>query len=278
MLKRPRHLWAGYELRSSVVRREIEWADHHRELLHAAFNTFRDRHPYFVTEDRREWQGAPYRVLIAHPEPAPDEIGLILGDYLNALRASLDYLVGAMRPAGPSRNSGFPLLLTRPEGRHGFKKRACVSLQDIPDDAVKLIHWMQPYHGGDTGLRHTFRSLGAIDTLWNISKHRTLHVVTAASAPDYVAHNRTGEQAQSIGFRMSAPDHTSQIWLPAEDEKEVFDPHFTVRISLAQPRGFAADWPRWIEEWELDGLVDHFHHVIRWEVVPQFNEFIQQGA
>jgi hypothetical protein len=279
MIRRPSHLWAGYELRSPVVRRQIEWADHHREVLHSTFNAFRDRRPYFITENRREYEGTEYRVMTAHSEPAPDEIGLILADYLNALRAALDYLVGEMRPDGPTRNSGFPLFLQRPPGQKGrFRNRACGYLRDIPDDAVKLIHWMQPYHRTDEGLRHTFKSLGAIETLWNIAKHRTLFVVTAATRPDYVVRERSDEQAKGIRYRYPGPDHSSDIWLPITEPQEEFQPHFDVHISLAQPRGFASDWPEWVETWELDGLVDHFYRVIRWEVVPQFNEFIQLGG
>jgi len=281
MIRRPRHLWGGYELRSPVVRRQIEWADHHRVLLQSTFKAFRDREPppYFITEDRRESEGTEYRVLTAHAEPAPDEIGHILADYLNALRAALDYLVGEMRPDGPSRNSGFPIFLKRPPGKKGrFKSRACIYLRDIPDDAVKLIHWMQPYHRTDGGMRHAFKALGAIETLWNVAKHRTLLVVTSATQPDYVWRERSGEQAKDIGFRFPGPDHSSDIWLPITEPQEEFGPHFAVHISLAQPRGFAADWPAWVEDWDLDGLVEYFYRVVRWEVVPMFNKFVQQGG
>lgn len=280
MIRRPKWPnWAGYELGSPVVDLKIQWADHHRIALHTAFEAFRDRQPppYLITEDRRVHEGREYRVLTAHPEPAPDEFGLIFGDFLQNLRSSLDYLVGAMRTDGPSRNSQFPILLERPKGPHGFKRRACVSLQGIPDEAVKLIHFMQPYHRPDVPARHTFKSLAAIEALWNIAKHRTLHVVTAATKPDYVGHQGTEEGASGIGFRMAAANHSSEIWLPTTKPDERFDPHFTVHVSLAEPRGFANDWPRWVESWELDGLVDHFHRVIRYEVATQFSQFIQRG-
>lgn len=140
---------------------------------------------------------------------------------------------------------------------------------------MKLIHWMQPYHRPDAPLRHSFKTLVAIETLWNISKHRTLLIVTAATRPDYVGRYRTDEEAQSIGFRFTAPGNSSEIWLPVTEPEEQFDPHFSIHISLAEPGGFASDWPKWVEEWELDGLVDHMHRVVRYEIAPHFNEFIQ---
>src|SRR5213592_4917234 len=104
----------------------------------------------------------------------------MLGDYVQNLRAALDYLVGAMRPDGPSRNSQFPIVLKRPKGPHGFKKRCCVYLHHVPDEAVQLIHWMQPYHR--PRWEGTFRNaLAALEVLWNVSKHRTLLVTTAVT-------------------------------------------------------------------------------------------------
>lgn len=282
MIRRPRWPnWAGYELGSPVVDLKIQWADHHREALHSTLKAFKDRKPppYLVTEDRRVYEGTEYRVLTAHPEPAPDEFGLIFGDYLQNLRSSLDYLVGAMRPGGPSRNSRFPIFLERRQGKDGrFRNRACVALRGIPEEAVRLIHFMQPYHRPDVLIRHTFKTLAAIETLWNISKHRTLHVVTAATVPDYVGRDRSDDQAKRIGFRFPGPDHSSEIWLPITEPQESFQPHFTVRMTLAQPGGFANDWPQWVERWELDGLVDHFCRVIRYEVATQFKQFIQPGT
>lgn len=274
MVRRPHWPnWAGSETGSAVVDAKIRWADHHRQAFHAALKEFRDRRPYRVTEDRRAHEGSVYHVLTAHPEPPPDEVGLIFGDYLQNLRSALDYLVGVMRPDGPSRNSRFPIFLERPIGRNGFRKRACVSLQGIPDEAVELIHFMQPYHRPHLPVRHAFKSLGAIEALWNIAKHRTLYVVTAATRPQYVGRDRSDQEAKRIGFRFPAPNNSSEIWLPVTEPEERFDPHFDVHLSLAQPPGFANDWPRWVESWELDGLIDHFHRVVRYEIAPQFNEF-----
>jgi hypothetical protein len=267
--------WAGESSGSPVVDRKIDWANHHRESLHSAISAFRDRRPYSVTEDRRVSDGMVYRVLTAHPEPAPDEIGLLFGDFLHNLRSALDYLVGAMRPDGPSRYSAFPILLERPLGSHGFKKRACVPLNGIPDEAVRLVHFMQPYLRPDLPLRHDFKALGAIQALWNIAKHRTLYVVTAATKPDYVGRERSGDDAPKVGFRFPAVERSSEWWLPVTDPPERFDPHFSVRLSLAKPAGLGDDWPAWVEDWDVDGLADHFHRVVRYDIAPQFKAFVR---
>ena len=272
--RRPyKHFWSGEPSRSPVVDLKIKWADHHRQLLKAAIEEFRLRKPYLVHEDRRSWEDTDYRVLNAVPEAAPDEIGLMLGDYIHNLRAALDYLVGAMRPTGPSRNSQFPILLER-KGPHSFKNRACLMLRDVPDEAVKLIHWMQPYHRPKWD-GWFWSALAALEVLWNVSKHRTLFIATAVTRPDYVGRERSDEDAKSIGFRFTAPNHSSEIWLPISEPEEHFEPHFSVHVALAEPRGFARDWPWWINEWEVDGLVDYLYRAVAEQVVPRFNDFIQ---
>lgn len=99
---------------------------------------------------------------------------------------------------------------------------------------------------------------------------------------NHVGHAARLRRAREIGgggqehrLPIPRPDHSSEIWLPITEPQEYFEPHFAVHISLAQPRRFASDWPTWVERWELDGLVDYFYRVVRWEVVPMFNEFIQ---
>jgi hypothetical protein len=278
MFRRPHQFfWSQAESRSDVVRAKVKWADHHHRLLADAVTKFRDSKPYLVNEDRRSWDGGDYDVVSAQPFPAPDDIGLILTDYIQNLRSALDYLVGAMRVDGPSRNSSFPLCLSRPLGPHGFRERQCIALRGIPNEAVKLIHWMQPYHRGQRRSGDLRDALRALEVLWNVSKHRTLLVVASRTRPYYVGRDRADEQAPSIAFRMRLPDDSSEIWLPVTSD-EKFDPHFSVHVSLAKPRGFANDWPDWIEEWEVDGLVDYLYRVVAQEVIPRFDEFIQQGA
>jgi hypothetical protein len=270
------------------VRSKTDWADHHRLLFHDELTRFRGTHPYVVVEDARFFEGKHYRVLTAVPDRSPDNLALIFSDFIQNLRSSLDYLVGELRADGPSRNSLFPIAMDRPRGPHGFRKRHCVALAGIPEDAVKLVHWMQPYHRPDLAdpIRHvpgrriglgegTFRdALRAIELLWNVSKHRTLFVVTAVTAPHYVGRERSGDDAEPVGFRVPGANKSSEIWLPVTEPEEKFDPHFEVKVTLAKPKGFAQDWLPWLGDWEGEDLMDYLHRAIRYEVLPQFNRFL----
>jgi hypothetical protein len=266
--------------RRSVVDLKIERANQHREELIAAIKTFREREPYAIREDRKESKGILYRVVTAHkPEDPPDAIPLLLGDFVQNLRASLDYLIGAMRIDGPSRDSAFPIC-TRRSGVNGFLQLSKRKLAGIPTPAKERIERMQPYdrrYGRPRIQRTHWQALAMLETFWKIEKHRTILLASSFLAPDYVAHNRSGEEASGIGHRITPTGDEADWWLPIDSRDQTFDPHFGIEVSLTKPRGFADDWPN-IAGWALDGLVEYMYRTVQYQVLPELREFIQPGA
>lgn len=265
----------------SPVDLKIERANHHREQLLAELEAFRERKPYLIRERQEEWRGVPYWVVTAYqPERPPDSIPLILGDFVNNLRASLDYLVGEMRPDGPSKKSAFPIFTRRTTspGFAGFFDVGYSKLAGIPSPAKKLIERMQPYdrrYGRPRIERAHWEVLAALEALWNIDKHRTILLATSLISPSEVRHYRTGEEASGIGHRFTPARDEADWWLPIDDGDQRFDPRFDVEVALAKPRGFAEDWPR--QEWgDLAGLVGYMYQVVVYGVLPQLRQFIQR--
>lgn len=118
---------------------KIERANHHREQLLADLEAFRDRKPYLIRERVEERGDLIYRFVSAEDaEPPPAHIALVRGDFVQNLRASLDHLVGAMLPDGPSRDSAFPICV-RKDGDSGFDRVSARKLAGIPDDAKDVI-------------------------------------------------------------------------------------------------------------------------------------------
>lgn len=267
----------GYSFVSHPIDLKIERANHHREELIASLKTFRERKPYLIRENRKEWRGITYRVVTAYqPERPPYSVSLVLGDFIQNLRASLDYLVGEMRVDGPSRDSAFPIC-TRRSGPNGFLQLSKKKLAGIPRPAQKMIERMQPYdRGRPRKERVRWEVLRMLQTMWNVDKHRTILLATTLLSPDYIAHNRTGEEPSGIAHRISAARDEADWWLPIDNRDQTFDPHFGVEISLAKPRGFADDWPD-IAGWPLDGLVDHLYNKVRYDVLPHLSQYVQRG-
>jgi hypothetical protein len=132
--------------------------------------------------------------------PIPKRIPLIIGDFLQNLRSSLDYLVWELVTAAkntPNHNNMFPICAT-PEA---FKAQiARHRLHGVPADAVAEIETLQPYHseGGPDG-----NVLAMIDDLCNINKHRrilTTFLFAAQAPPDFTIEEINGQLYGSLSF------------------------------------------------------------------------------
>jgi len=109
--------------------------------------------------------------IIATP---PAHLSAVLGDCIQNLRASLDYLVWELAPAQrrTTRDKlSFPIHREPPKrGRHFHPK--CI--EGLNPAAIAIIEELQPYYGGknpETDL------LFFVKELSNVDKHRSIHVV-----------------------------------------------------------------------------------------------------
>ena len=103
-------------------------------------------------------------------DPVPARFGLIIGDCLQNLRSSLDYLVWELVLAAnnqPGEHNMFPICSTPDAFKNAVSKRD--RLLGIHPDAVTEIDALQPYHLGKDWSKST---LATIDEIVNINKHR----------------------------------------------------------------------------------------------------------
>jgi hypothetical protein len=155
---------------------KVDWAKHHLELLDAEFEKFRLSDPHTIgtyddVEEDEYW-------MFLETKPAPDEIGLIAGDFVSCLRASLDHLATALTMLGggvPSDRASFPVIgVNNSASRRSFTN----SVTGIPEEAVKVIDSFQPHHSGSD---YTTTQLWKLHRLWNIDKHRRIPVDALSS-------------------------------------------------------------------------------------------------
>jgi hypothetical protein len=122
--------------------------------------------------------------IFKEKKPVPAKIGFILGDALQCLRSSLDYLVWELVEAAGKpthRRLMFPLALT-PEQYQSDLKRG--RLDGVDPNAIAVIERFQPFHSQTP--KETV--LGILDELTNLNKHRRLiftglHGITGDLAP-----------------------------------------------------------------------------------------------
>ena len=265
-------------LMSASADLKIGRANHHREQLLADLQAFRDREPYVIRERIEERGAVTYRVVSAEDaEQPPDQIALVLGDFIQNLRSSLDHVVGAIRADGPSKDSAFPICF-RKDGDAGFDRVSIKKLAGIPEAAKDIIESMQPYVPADGDRdwhRDMFRPLGILHTLWNIDKHRSILLSTTLVRPKYIGHNRTTDEPSGIGHRLAAAGGIAEWWLPVDERDQAFDPHFGIEVSLTRPIGFADDWPPEMGSRPLDGLVEQLYRTVAFGAVPRLREFMR---
>jgi hypothetical protein len=106
--------------------------------------------------------------------PIPARFGLIIGDCLQNLRSSLDYLVWELVLATnnqPGKHNMFPICDSAEAFKDALNKRK--RLLGVNPEAIAEIEALQPYHlGEDFGKA----ILWVLDELTNINKHRRVLV------------------------------------------------------------------------------------------------------
>jgi hypothetical protein len=103
-------------------------------------------------------------------EPIPTRFGIIVGDCLQNLRSSLDYLVWELVLAAnnqPGKHHMFPVCSTPEFFKEALSKRK--RLEGIHPDAIAEIDALQPYHLGQDWEKAV---VAVIDDIANTNKHR----------------------------------------------------------------------------------------------------------
>lgn len=165
----------------------------------------------------------------------PDQFGVILGDFLNNLRAVLDHLVGALvkRFGNPvSWGHAFPILTAEKDWPNDPN---WPKLAGIPLGWQAVIKCLQPYHRRDDPKQHP---LAVLSILNNADKHRTLHpLVTTPSEFDVEG---TKPDGASIEYRFLPPftrlEEGTELYAVRADPPSDFDvrvnPDVTVQIAF----------------------------------------------
>lgn len=151
------------------VRQKIDHAKSHFELVKFEMNGYLNTHPGEFVPNANGDPNQPTFVL-KPKSPIPEKIGLIVGDCLQNLRSSLDYLIWELvLKAGniPGKKNMFPITLTASAFQDA--KRAH-RLQGVNSTAAALIDALQPYHDGKPSETY----LAILDELTNVNKHRRL--------------------------------------------------------------------------------------------------------
>jgi hypothetical protein len=117
--------------------------------------------------------GHDFRVHVRNQ--IPDSIGLIFGDFIHNLRASLDNLVYELAFQN-RRTISFPVYSDRAKFSTEFEP---LLRSSVPPEAFQIIERVQPYHATDSSDPRV--RLGLLNSFWNGDKHRTTTPILLAN-------------------------------------------------------------------------------------------------
>lgn len=235
-------------------RRKLEWAKRHLDALDVALNAISEVDSIVIPpEYDPRYNVTHFRFQV----PLLDlvEFGLIAGDAIHCMRATLDYL--AWELAGESAKeyaTGFPIFMTPNPGRFA-KMTAGISI-----GAVNIIQELQPAPFGQPfKMPAEFHPLGILHELDRMDKHQTLTIVR-----------------QAVDWRL--PKITRGRWIPVDKAAILvvlpgkvelppdFQPRFTFDISFGPPLG----------GFNVVGNLRLAYAWIESEVLPRFEQFFPE--
>jgi hypothetical protein len=187
------------------VRAKIEWSRKHLNLFKSEVFRYLNEESTNATVKVQADTNLIKRVNV-DPTPILVVHCLILGDCLQNLRSSLDYLVGELVLAAnnvPDENHQFPICesLERFKSQCGRKR-----LDGIPVEAQALIESLQPYHCPQGW---NFSSLWILNELCNINKHR--HVLVVKSNPIGILTETLDSFGEAINSFVTVGDQAADI-------------------------------------------------------------------
>jgi hypothetical protein len=127
---------------------------------------FEAREPWPIVREPDPKHAGGFRFRVHIRESPPSLLGLIFGDFIHNLRASLDNLIYELAPPRTRRRTklSFPIY----DKEDAFDREARPLLQGVGDEVVEVLERFQPYPGPNEDLEH----LRVLNAFWNQDKHR----------------------------------------------------------------------------------------------------------
>lgn len=113
------------------------------------------------------------------------QLGEIIHDVHSALDHAIWQLVIDAGNTPREHVTGFPIFCD--EGR--FMQRGLTMIEGVPEDALAFIREAQPYNAPKHGEKPDHMALAVLRELWNIDKHRLLHLMTLGATADELGIN-----------------------------------------------------------------------------------------
>ena len=197
--------------------------------------------------------------------PVPDDISMIIGDALQNLRSSLDYLVWELVLSAnkqPGHGHMFPICDTPDAFEQAIKRGR---LDNVPDEAIAEIKGLQPYH--HPADKRAGTPIRVIDDFTNINKHRRLLITVPAAYASKAKFKSSvvGETVQTtLGPRYDGAELGVSPKPSSPDETMEVEGHaiFFITFNEGAAKGI-----------EISSCMNQLWHFVDKFVIPKFERF-----
>ncbi|HEY7097450.1 MAG TPA: hypothetical protein VH437_12045 [Terriglobales bacterium] len=245
------------------VKRKVLWSAQHLNSIEPQAMRYFSTDPGKVVSEEEPQTG---RIILRFRQqtPIPDEIPLIIGDAIQNLRSSLDYLVWELVLAAnnvPTDKNMFPICSTEDAFNNQVARHR---LDGVPVDAIAEIKALQPYHYGQQWEKAPIQ---AIDTFCNVNKHRRLllSVLAVHASRTEIISSASGTSVQST---LSPRYHDAELAVgpvpSAIDEEMEMKGQVVTFITFKE---------RPAEGLEISGCLNHLWHFVNEYLLPKFEKF-----
>jgi hypothetical protein len=152
------------------IRAKIARALEHLLALDDRLHQYLDSEPFTVQRQLQpDGQTSVFAFQVRTPPPL--ELSLLVGEVAHQLRSAVDHIAhGLVLAAGnaPTHRTAFPVLIKRPAKLEIYG--------GVSAEALKRVDQVQPYQRRPDPAAHP---LHVLNHLWNIDKHRNLHLAAA---------------------------------------------------------------------------------------------------
>ena len=230
---------------------KLRRAEQHLHKLDSLVERFVECKPYRLAfQSRKAQRHLPppdiphFDLIVRNVQPVPDEIGLVFGDFLTNLRASLDHLAWNLVLASggkPNERTAFPIKIKEPCASGSGEVVPLKVSGDVSPEAMALIERAQPYKRIQ-GEEPAVHPLWMLDRLVGIDKHRHLPFCMIGLSAITSFHPRGGvERVGTTWADIDPPrrlhDEAIVCTLAIDDPDEMdMDLEIAVDVALAEQR------------------------------------------
>lgn len=195
--------------------------------------------------------------------PPPIELPVLVGEVVHQLRSAVEHIAHGLVVASgaqPTRSTVFPVLVER--------SRALKVHGGVTATALTMVDAVQPYQCS-VPMTHP---LYVLDRMWNIDKHRTLHVTTASLSNSQIFMASPDGNALLGGqFQTSVLRDGSVIGVFSFNEAP--DPDCEIEASAQTFLALADEGP-WQSDVHVTLLLDRLYDYLTLSLVPDFEPLL----